>query len=72
MCKLFPIFKAVPPLTIVLTSSDGVCFKKESNLNSIICRARRLGCYANRAVENSNLFRKIAQNTTEKDISTTG
>ena len=28
--------------------------------------------YANRAVENSNLFRKIAQNTTEKDISTTG
>ena len=31
-----------------------------------------LGCYANRAVENSNLFRKIAQNTTEKDISTTG
>ena len=27
---------------------------------------------ANRAVENSNLFRKIAQNTTEKDISTTG
>ena len=31
-----------------------------------------MGCYANRAVENSNLFRKIAQNTTEKDISTTG
>ena len=28
----------------------------------------QLGCYANRAVENSNLFRKIAQNTTEKDI----
>ena len=31
-----------------------------------------MGCYANRAVENSNLFRTIAQNTTEKDISTTG
>ena len=30
------------------------------------------GCYANRAFENSNLFRKIAQNTMEKDISTTG
>ena len=35
-------------------------------------RIERLRGYANRAVENSNLFRKIAQNTTEKDISTTG
>ena len=35
-------------------------------------RLHSMGCYANRAVENSNLFRKIAQNTTEKDISTTG
>ena len=31
-----------------------------------------MGCYANRAVENSNLFLKIAQNTTEKDRPTTG
>ena len=35
-------------------------------------RVRVRMCYANRAVENSNLFKKIAQNTTEKDISTTG
>ena len=64
------VHRLVLPLNMVVRDCVYLCLSDETL--KAVGIGMGLGCYANRAVENSNLFRKIAQNTTEKDISTTG